>query len=212
MRVHISTSRRGQSPSASVFYQTRTSQRPYEKYLVTRCESIVPFTPIENRSSYSLRLIQPHTVAKTTYTSRGDGYLSLGSYMSGANQNEEKFPETQPILMTYYKTSVQDPNWSMKTMQVYLKSDSDVPSLPKSNDVCIEVSGGEVVAARKFQGQATEEVCMKELKALLSAMEKDGLDSVAASRGAVEFQLAQYGPLHSLTPRLNEIWVKVKMS
>ena len=211
MRIHNSTNKRGQLPSTSVLYRTGPNHRSYKTHRVTRCESIVPFMPIENRSKYSLRLIQPHTVAKTTYTSRGDGYLSLGSYMSGANQNEEKFPETQPIIMTYYKSSAEDPNWNTKTMQVYLKSDSDVPSLPKSSNVCIEVSGGEVVAARKFQGQATEEVCMRELKALLSAMEMDGLSSVAASHGAVEFQLAQYGPLHSLTPRLNEIWVKVKM-
>ncbi len=183
-----------------------------------RCEtSMVPFTPIEKKDRYTLRLVQPHPVAVTQYSSRGDGYLALGAYMSGGNDCSEKFPETHPIIMTYRKTT----NGYRKTMQVYLDGSSRTPPLPKTQSVYLDIAGGEVIAARKFEGNATQEACERTLKELLHALEQDGLgaassfktsgDAMDDASGSVDFQLAQYGPLHSLSPRLNEIWVKVKM-
>lgn len=38
----------------------------------------------------------------------------------------------------------------------------------------------------------------------------DGLQLADAEEGGV-FRLAQYGPLHSLSTRINEIWLAVKL-
>eukprot|EP00890_Picochlorum_soloecismus_P005112 jgi/Picsp_1/5601/NSC_02960-R1_protein len=170
---------------------------------------MVPFTPIDKRAAYDIRLLKPHPVALTYYSNRGEGYLSLGSYMSGGNQNETRFPESQPIVMSYRGQNQQE-----KTMQVYIVTENGgPPPLSKDRSVTLDVAGGEVIAAKRFEGAAGKEVCDRVRRNLLEALAKDGVLTVqdASWDSNYDFQLAQYGPLHSLSPRLNEIWIKVKL-
>lgn len=173
---------------------------------------MVPFTPIENRNGYTLRLLQPHAIARTTYTSRGDGYLSLGSYMSGANESETRYPESHPIVMSYTAEDTAGKDWK-KMMQVYLhqKDTGDPPALPTDSAVALDVAGGNLIAAKKFEGNATQPVCEKYYRELVKQLEMDFGPGALPEQGTIDFQLAQYGPLHSLSPRLNEIWVTIKM-
>lgn len=170
---------------------------------------MVPFTPIDKRAAYDIRLLKPHPIALTYYSNRGDGYLSLGSYMSGENQGEARFPESQPIVMSYRGQNQQE-----KTMQVYIVTENgEPPPLPKDKSVILDIAGGEVIAAKRFEGSATREVCEGVRQKLLEALAKDGVTTVQDESwdSNNDFQLAQYGPLHSLSPRLNEIWVRIKL-
>lgn len=173
---------------------------------------MIPFVPVESRDSYTLRLLQPHPIARTTYTSRGDGYLALGSYMSGDNKDEIKYPETHPIVMSYRMEEKKSGDW-LKMMHVYLhqEDNSEPPALPNNENIDIDIAGGVVIAAKKFQGNATQEVCERCYRDLLTQVEADFGPKALPSGALVDFQLAQYGPLHSLSPRLNEIWITIKI-
>ena len=168
----------------------------------------VPYVLVEKRGGYDLRLIQPHPVVVTAYARRDEGFERLGSYMSGANAAQCRCIETQPIVMTY-------PPDGPKTMQVYVVAregqlDADAP-LPLPDDpsaVRLDAAGGQLVAAMRFEGNATQEACEATLKALRQALSRDGLP-LAAAEAAGTFRLAQYGPLHSLSTRINEIWLGV---
>lgn len=89
-------------------------------------------------------------------------------------------------------------------------SGSALPPAPRDPAVSLAVAGGEVVAARQFEGNATKEACERCLAQLKSALARDGLQLAEAEQGGF-FRLAQYGPLHSLSTRVNEIWLAVKL-
>lgn len=181
----------------------------------------------------------------TTYVNRGDGFLALGSFMSGANASNTRFPETQPIVMQYDYARGTTPE--EKKMIVYLHNDDPDSSLPAPTDgsVRLDVGGGEIIAAIKFEGNATKEVCVG-LSAtirpalastdsisfthvhslvrsfvrkvcehyydfLVSKLKQDVGPAACPADDRVEFSLAQYGPLHSLSPRLNEVWIRLKL-
>lgn len=85
-----------------------------------------------------------------------------------------------------------------------------LPPAPGDPGVRLAVAGGEVVAARQFEGNATKEACEACRAALAAALQRDGLTLAEAEAGG-SFRLAQYGPLHSLQTRVNEIWLAVKL-
>ena len=85
-----------------------------------------------------------------------------------------------------------------------------LPPAPTDPAVSLTVAGGELIAARKFEGNATQGACEACHKQLLAALARDGLALAEAEAGGY-FRLAQYGPLHSLSTRVNEIWVAVKL-
>lgn len=85
-----------------------------------------------------------------------------------------------------------------------------LPPAPSDPSVVLAVAGGEVVAARRFEGNATQEACERCLKELKEALARDGLVLAEAEAGGF-FRLAQFGPLHSLSTRVNEIWLAVKL-
>lgn len=174
---------------------------------------MIPWMPVENRNGYTLRLLQPHPIAKTTYTNRGDGYLSLGSYMSGANQTQTRYPESHPIVMSYSADDASAKDWK-KVMHVYLHQEdsTEPPALPTDDSVTLDIAGGNIIAAKKFEGNATQPVCEKYYRELVKQLEVDFGPGALPQQGTIDFQLAQYGPLHSLTPRLNEIWITISMS
>ena len=169
---------------------------------------LIPFQNAGEKEGYSLRLYTPYPCVETRYINRPDGYLALGSYMSGANASGTRFPETQPIMMQYsYEQGVEPEE---KTMRVYLHGSEDLPA-PTDPSVRLGVGGGEIVAAIKFEGNATKEVCEKYYKYLVARLREDIGPTSVPDDGRLEFSLAQYGPLHSLSPRLNEILVHVQL-
>lgn len=85
-----------------------------------------------------------------------------------------------------------------------------LPPAPNNGDIEIAVAGGELVAVRQFEGNATQEACERCRQQLLAALQRDGLQLAEAEAGGF-FRLAQYGPLHSLSTRMNEIWLAVKL-
>ena len=119
---------------------------------------LVPYTPIQKKDTYDLRLIQPHTVAKTFYQRRDEGFLDLGGYLSGANAAECRCVETQPVVMTFRPDG-------MKTMQVYIvpregqvEDGAPLPA-PTTQGVELDAAGGELIAVIRFEGNATKEAC-----------------------------------------------------
>ncbi|PRW44330.1 heme-binding chloroplastic [Chlorella sorokiniana] len=168
---------------------------------------LIPFTPVQKNADYSLRLYSAYTAAECEYERRDEGFLLLGSYMSGNNAADARCRETQPVVMCY-------PPQGAKRMRIHIvpagSSDAALPPAPRDPAVTLAVAGGEVVAARQFEGNATKEACERCLAQLKAALARDGLQLAEAEAGGF-FRLAQYGPLHSLSTRVNEIWLAVKL-
>ena len=102
-------------------------------------------------------------------------------------------------------------------MQVYVvprdapgAAAADLPA-PTDPDVALGIAGGEVIAAVRFEGNATQEACEAARQRLLAALAADGLALGEAEAGG-EFRLAQYGALHSLQTRINEVWLTIRLS
>lgn len=170
---------------------------------------LTPFTPIQKGADYSLRLYSAYPVAETEYERRDEGFMLLGSYMSGNNVASARCRETQPVVMSY-------PPQGAKRMQIHVllrsadAAPSSLPPAPGDPAVTLGVAGGEVVAARLFEGYATQQACESNLQALRTALERDGL-KLAEAEAEGFFRLAQYGPIHTMQARTNEIWLAVKL-
>lgn len=184
----------------------------------------VPYTPVLKKNGYDIRLIEPHPVARTTYQRRDEGFLVLGEYLAGTgNVAGQRCMETQPIVMTYYPDGT-------KTMHVYVVPNKDVESqntdgsveeslvssdkksssatpLPISSEIDVDIFGGHLVASIRFEGNATQEACLSARNRLLDKIKNDGIQPIEED----VFYLAQYGPLHSLSARTNEVWQMIKL-
>lgn len=68
-----------------------------------------PYSVIK-RGAYDLRLYETYAVVQTAYLRRDEGFLDLGSYMSGSNAQGLRFCETQPALMSYFPEVRNDKN------------------------------------------------------------------------------------------------------
>jgi hypothetical protein len=146
---------------------------------------LVPYTPVQKMQGYDLRLLKPHAVASITYQRRDEGFLALGAYLSGANAERKRCIETQPVLMTH------DPSGSgTKRMQVYVVVQEDVEAEPSrggeeegmlkvpaplNEDIMIDVAGAELIAALRFEGNATKERTETARQKLISHLEKGRL-------------------------------------
>ncbi|KAL4418851.1 hypothetical protein ABPG77_004448 [Micractinium sp. CCAP 211/92] len=93
--------------------------------------------------------------------------------MSGNNAAGARCRETQPVVMSY---APQGP----KRMQVHVvpRGGADepgaLPPAPGDAAVRLAVAGGEVLAARQFEGNATKEACEACRAALAAALQRDG--------------------------------------
>ncbi|KAK9903516.1 hypothetical protein WJX75_007851 [Coccomyxa subellipsoidea] len=140
------------------------------------------------------------------YERRDEGYIGLGAYFDGANGQGVRLRQTQPVVMRF------KPNGS-KTMELLVGSRQDgepleAPPQPKDGRLTLEVAGGEVAAVLKFEGSATRETTLKAVAQLKNVLESDGL-RLAEEEAAGAFRLAQYGPLNSLSTRVNEVLLRV---
>lgn len=186
-----------------------------------RNADVVEFPPcrlLKQTDDYELRMYDVYPFVTTPYERRDEGYLALGSYMEGRNADSAKMNLTQPIMMRY------EPATGLKTMQLYVGSKQgdppasqlskpeplQHPPLPVDTFVSLEVGGGEVVAVRAFQGQATESNTQQQRLHLIKALELDGITLGLAERAGM-FRLAQYGPINSLSIRKNEVILTVQL-
>ncbi|PSC69851.1 SOUL heme-binding [Micractinium conductrix] len=144
---------------------------------------LIPYTPISKSDDYALRLFSAYPVAETVYERRDEGFLSLGGYMSGKNAAEARCRETQPVVMCY---PVEGP----KRMRIYIVPRGGsggeagaLPPAPTDPSVSLTIAGGEVVAVRRFEGNATQEACERCRAALVAALQRDGLPLAEAEAG-----------------------------
>eukprot|EP00884_Botryococcus_braunii_P000055 jgi/Botrbrau1/1004/Bobra.114_1s0042.1 len=168
----------------------------------------VPYTVVAKKDEYSLRLLEAHTAAVTEYERRDEGFLSLGAYFDGGNEEALLLAESQPVIMSYYPTG-------RKTMQLHVGLDRvGNPVLkapqPTVQGVTLEAAGGELVAVGRFEGVTTAKSADIVRRALIAALANDGVELAEAEREGF-FRLAQYGPLNSLSPRFNEIILRIAL-
>lgn len=179
-----------------------------------------PSTVVSKADGYDLRLYQPYPVVRTEYQARPGAFLSLGEYLGGANAAKIRFARPEPAIMRQGHLP-----GGKKTMELYIgsrraggngergeggsSSDPDTsPPAPDDPSLTIDVSGGELVAVGKFSGNLTREAAENAHAALRSALKRDGLEA-ADAEGV--YRACQYGAIHSLGERRNEIWVRVKL-
>ncbi|KAK9833304.1 hypothetical protein WJX81_004791 [Elliptochloris bilobata] len=149
-----------------------------------------PYEVIEVNQTYSVRLYVPRIVARTFYERRDEGFLRLGRYF-----DESNLQQAQPIVMRY-------PAEGSKTMELYV--DSAKAPQPTNEEVWLDVAGGELVAVLSLPGSATQAACEAARQRLADALARDGRNGACD-----QFALGQYGPINSLAPRLNEIYLRI---
>lgn len=174
--------------------------------------SFPPYTIFKQTKQYDLRLYDVYPVVEVQYQRRDEGYLALGTYFDGRNSASLKFQESQPVVMRY------EPG-GKKSMQLHVGRTKDgtagpftVTELPAPSDpqVSLSIAGGEVLAVLRFEGNITPVSAEAARKQLLAALQADGLQ-VAEEEAQGLFRVAQYGPLFSLSTRVNEMMLRVKV-
>lgn len=174
-----------------------------------------PSTVVSKAQGYDLRLYQPYPVVRMDYEARPPAFLALGEYLGGANATGTRFARPEPAIMR------QGLPGGRKTMELYIGSrragggggDDDAsnnagPPAPTDPSLSLDVSGGELVAVATFGGNLTREAAESEHAALRAALARDGLP--AADPEGV-YRACQYGAIHSLGERRNEVWVRVQL-
>jgi len=164
----------------------------------------VPYDVVNAGSgdSYELRVYGAYYVAATTYENRERGLATLMEYMEGGNAEGAMYPPTQPLTTRYFEGG--------KTMELALLGRRARESIAEPNaegDVRVVATGGELLAAVSFEGNATPETAEFYRARLVDALATNGL-SCADER---EFRINTFGPLYSLKTRRNELLMRVSV-
>ncbi|CAL8465489.1 g5025 [Coccomyxa elongata] len=190
-----------------------TSQKRHRRHQCALCAQQLgsntifpPYTVVSNQTKYDLRFFDAYPVIRMPYERRDEGYIGLGAYFDGDNSEGVRLRQTQPVVMRF------SPGGS-KTMELYIGCQQDGQPLealpqPKDSRLSLEVAGGEVAAVLKFEGNATREATLQAVAQLKNIIASDGL-KLAEEEAAGAFRLAQYGPLNSLSTRVNEVLLRV---
>ena len=160
----------------------------------------VPYDVVGRGDSYELRVYGAYYVAATKYENRERGLATLVEYMEGGNAEGAMYPPTQPLTTRYFEGG--------KTMELALLGRRARESIAEPNaggDVRVMATGGELLAAATFEGNATPETAEFYRARLVDALAASGL-SCADER---EFRINTFGPLYSLAKRRNELLVRV---
>lgn len=167
-------------------------------------ENSPPYQVAQRKETYELRIYGGYYVARAPYSNREQGLTSLMGYIEGGNESDTTFPATQPLMMRY--TEGADGELS-KSMELSLGKGVADPPAPTTAGVSVAAAGGELLAVVGFEGIATPELAGQYRRLLTAALEADGLTVDDPD----SFRLATYGQLYSLKPRLNELFLKVKL-
>ena len=184
-----------------------------------------PFQTVQKADGYDLRFYEPYPIIEMDYRRREAAYLTLGQYQDGANAARVRFGFTQPVVMTYHPDG-------RKTMAMMVgarrggggnsggggddggsgSGGGGAAALPAPTDAAVRlgVAGGEVVAVRRFSGYITPATAEEARRALLAALERDGLKVAEPEAGGL-FRVAQYGQVYTLEERLNELLLRVQL-
>lgn len=164
-----------------------------------------PFKVIGKTEGYEVRLYDTYLYVSTPYDRRDEGIGALSSYFDGQNSVEVKIPATQPVVMQYEPL---EGGGFAKSMRLYTpRAGEGPPPMPTSPNLQMQVSGAELVAVLRFSGNITQETADMAIKQLTNALAQDGITPKDADSGV--FRMAQYGPLYSLSPRKNELWLQL---
>jgi hypothetical protein len=203
---------------------TTSEQRPPSPPPLPRIE-FPPSTVVSKADGYDLRLYQPYPVVRTEYEARPPAFLSLGEYLGGANAANARFARPEPAIMRQGFLP-----GGRKTMELYIgsrrggpgpggggggeegegggKGGGAGPPAPTDPALSVDVAGGELVAVATFGGNLTREAAEGAHAGLRAALARDGL---AAADPEGVYRACQYGAIHSLGERRNEIWVRVQL-
>ncbi|KAF6266823.1 regulatory factor, effector binding domain-containing protein [Scenedesmus sp. NREL 46B-D3] len=159
-------------------------------------------------SNHLSRFYSPYPVVELEYERREMAYLALGDYQSGSNASSSKFGFTQPMGRKVMQMMVGSHRGQQQQQQQ--GNSADMTSLPAPSDpaVRLSVAGGELVAVLPFEGYITPEAAAAARLRLLRALEADGLKLAEAEAGGM-FRVAQYGAVHTLEARVNELMLAV---
>jgi hypothetical protein len=184
-----------------------------------------PYTLLKRADGYDLRLYGDlYACVEMPYERRDEPYLLLGAYIDGDNAAGTRFSYTQPVIM-------QHDAGGLKTMRMYVGSprtyrgpadacESGIPGpagaatvaskpAPKNPAVRLAPAGGELVAVIRFEGYITADAAAGARKRLVALLARDGV-GLAEEEAAGRFRVAQYGPIHTMATRVNELLLRVK--
>lgn len=166
----------------------------------------VPYDVVNQQTKksdgYELRVYGAYYVAATPYENRERGLTTLLEYLEGGNEEGAMYPPTQPLTTRY--------NDEGKTMELALlgrRARESIAAPRKDSEVRVIASGGELLAAVEFEGNATPEIAEYYRSNLTSALEKNGLKCASPSA----FRINTFGPLYSLKTRRNELLIEVNL-
>jgi hypothetical protein len=128
----------------------------------------------------------------------GPGFRKLAAYIFGGNEGDTKISMTSPVHM--------DINDKESTMSFVMPSSYDLDKLPRpdNEEVVLETSNEEYVAALRFRGYASDKAIKRQTEKLEGLLREQGLKYYG------NFRYLGYNPPYQFLGRRNEIIVSVK--
>lgn len=181
-----------------------------------------PYTIVSSKDEYEIRDYETYIAASTSmlddndveeysydnsFTKSGNGFNTLASYIFGNNKEEKQLSMTTPVAIT-----------NNGEMQFFLYNDDlessnskeDFP-IPEDSDNAVNVKeiASCSLAVARFTGFVTDGEIRRQKNALVSALEKDGIE-IDRKEDSIPYIILQYNPPYTLPVlRRNEIAIPV---
>ena len=174
----------------------------YTVFSIIRIEK-QPYRVVESKSGYEIRYYPSVKVAKINSpadTYKGisrTGFQKLASYIFGGNEENQKIAMTSPVEM-----EINDTASSMKFVMPKIYATKTLPN-PNNNDIILENSEEEYVAALRFRGLVNDQILEKKKGELSKMLKQQKLQT----RGS--FRYLGYNPPYQLFGRRNEVIVRI---
>lgn len=161
------------------------------------------YTVIKEEKLFEIRFYPAATFAKISSTSKSykdlgsSGFSKLANYIFGGNSQNKQIAMTSPVHM--------DIGDSVSTMAFVMPPNFNKDNLPKpnSNEVRLETSEPEYVAAIQFGGFSSTESINKHKEILEKALKEKGISYYG------NFRYLGYNPPYQLFGRRNEVIVAI---
>jgi hypothetical protein len=164
---------------------------------------------VDKKDGYEIRKYEATkwagvTIESTSYTkAANDAFEMLFKYISGANSASEKIPMAAPVA-----TQIKPPCTVERCMTNYtvlfFTPFAFQANTPAPTDAQLKLVDLPAITAyvSQFGGYETDEILMKETKALKEKVEKDGLNYLKDY-----YFTADYDPPFRVLERHNEVWL-----
>ena len=159
----------------------------------------VPYDVVGRGDSYELRVYGAYYVAATKYENRERGLATLGVH-GGRQRRGRDVSADATADDEIFRGWEDDGTGFARTTR-----EREHRRTERGGDVRVVATGGELLAAATFEGNATPETAEFYRARLVDALAASGL-SCADER---EFRINTFGPLYSLAKRRNELLVRV---